>query len=141
MYEGDSRRAREFLGAILLLESLATLGVALWLTWVTILVLPSRDPGHVALWRVVACGFFAYCGLSWSAVSMSHRIAALRWSLLVVSLAAVTLGTYGIASQTGHHFEGYIVLMGLVLAAHGATAIAFSLVVGSRSQAGHAAAR
>jgi hypothetical protein len=143
MYDGNIRRAREFIGAVLLLESMATLLVALWLVLVTFIVLPSRDPGHVTMWRAVAGGFLAFCGLSWSAVVVSHRTPWIRRALLMVSLLAMTLGVYGIASQTGQHFEGYIVLMGLILSVHGATGIAYSLIAGRSSGladrlAGHA---
>jgi hypothetical protein len=45
----------------------------------------------------------------------------------------MALGVYGIANmlrQPAGHFEGYVVLMGLILSVHGATGIAYSLIAG-----------
>jgi len=53
--------------------------------------------------------------------------------VLTVSLAAIGLGLYGIVAMIlqgmgGGHFEGYVVLMGLILAGHGASAVAYTLL-------------
>ena len=123
-------------GAVLVLASIATAGVALWLLMVTTFVLPERDPGHVALWRWVALGFSAFCALSWACIATGARRAALKWSVLALSLAAIGLGGYGIVqmiqqANRGAHFEGYIVLMGLVLAGHGLAGTLYTVRAGT----------
>jgi hypothetical protein len=110
--------------AVLMLTSFATAAVALWLFAVTTWILPERDPGHVAMWRWVALGFSAFCALSWACIATGARRAPLRWSVLALSLAAIGLGGWGILrmlreANGGAHFEGYLLLMGLVLAGHG----------------------
>ncbi|HKQ56839.1 MAG TPA: hypothetical protein VJY35_03135 [Candidatus Eisenbacteria bacterium] len=110
--------------AVLMLASFATAAVALWLFAVTTWVLPARDPGHITMWRWVALGFSAFCALSWGCIATGARRALLRWSVLALSLAAIGLGGWGIArmlreTNGGAHFEGYLLLMGLVLVGHG----------------------
>lgn len=118
---------------LLMFASIATIGVGLWLLWVIALVLPARDPAHIPMWRTVALCFFAYSGLSWAYLAVGPRHAALRWAVLLVSLGAIGLGLYGVVAMIlqgleGEHFEGYIVLMGLVLAGHGLSAFAYTLL-------------
>lgn len=133
-------RLRAPFGALLVLESLATAAVGGWLLWVTAMVLPGHDPAHIPMWRAVAACFFAYSGLCWACVATeaagrSSRAAFLRWSVLIASVAAVTLGLYGIidtlrrAAASGG-FEGYLVLMGLILAGHGVTGVIYALLTG-----------
>jgi hypothetical protein len=115
--------------------SLATVGVALWLFWVTAFVLPARDPGHIPMWRTAAIGFLAYSALSWACLLAGPRNAVLRWLVLTISVAAIGLGFYGMLAMmrragAGGHFEGYIVLMGLILAAHGLCAIVYTVLTG-----------
>ena len=113
--------------------SLATVGVALWLFFVITFVLPSRDPVHIPMWRAVAVCFILYSGLSWTYLLRGPRHAVLRWAVLALSVAAIGCGIYGIVSMirtadSGGHFEGYIVLMGLILAGHGLCAIVYTLL-------------
>ena len=107
--------------------------VGLWLIFVFAVVLPSRDPEHIPLWRAVAAGFFAYSGLTWAYLIQGPRIAWLRWTVLLLSLAAIALGIYGIVNmimvaQSGGHIEGYIILMGLILCGHGLTALIYTVL-------------
>jgi hypothetical protein len=118
---------------LLIFMSLATVLVGLWLIFVTTAVLLSRDPEHIPLWRAVAAGFFAYSGLTWAYLFKGPRVAWLRWTVLLLSLAAIALGIYGIVNmimvaQSGGHFEGYIVLMGLILGGHGLTALIYAVL-------------
>ena len=113
--------------------SLATVLVGLWLIFVITVVLPSRDPEHIPLWRAVAAGFFAYSGLTWAYLIKGPRIAWLRWTVLLISLVAIALGIYGIVNmvmvaRSGGHFEGYIILMGLILGGHGLTALVYTVL-------------
>jgi hypothetical protein len=113
--------------------SLATGSVALWLFWVTAFVLPARDPLHVPMWRVVAVCFLAYSALSWVYLLWGSRNPLLRWLVLALSVAAIGFGLYGNITMlrsagTGGHFEGYIVLMGLILGGHGCCAVAYTIL-------------
>jgi cation transport ATPase len=118
---------------LLIFMTLATVLVALWLVFVIAVVLPSRDPEHIPLWRSVAVAFFAYSALTWAYLIKGPRVVWLRWTVLLVSLAAIALGIYGIVNmimvaQAGGHFEGYIILMGLILGGHGLTAILYTVL-------------
>ncbi len=140
---GPAGRLHELDGTFRLLLGLAataTAGMAVWLFSVTILVLPARDPGHIGMWRGVAAGFLAYSALSWACLAGRATALGLRRVLQVVSLLAVAAGVYSVATmvrrgETGGHFEGYIVLMGALLCAHGLAATIHALLAGgSRRQ-------
>ncbi|HVP40259.1 MAG TPA: permease prefix domain 1-containing protein [Candidatus Saccharimonadales bacterium] len=112
------------LGALVALAAGGSLTVAAWLAWVLLFVLPRRDPGSVPMWTAVMLGFTGYAALTWWHVWYPYR-ARLRWVLALGSLAAVAAGTYVVLAmdergRRGQGFEGYVVLMGLVLAGHGA---------------------
>jgi hypothetical protein len=120
---------------LLVLASIATAGVALWLFWVTAMILPARNPDHIAMWRVVAVCFLVYAALCGASVAKGARHALLRWSVGFVSVAAIALGIYGIADMIrraggGGDFEGYIALMGIILAGHGLTGLTYALLAG-----------
>ncbi len=126
-------------GVLLMLTSVATMGVAVWLFAVIGSVLPSRDPAHIQMWRGVAIAFLGYGGLSWAYLCAGPRSIVLRGMILVISAAAVGAGLYGVvamarAADRGGHFEGYVVLMGLILCGHGVTAILHALMIGRRSR-------
>ncbi len=133
------RLARQFdpfdlpLKVLLIVATLATVAVALWLFTVITFVLPSRDPGHIRMWLWIAIGFLAYSGLSAAYLVRGPRSAWLKWLVLASSLAAIGLGVFGVASMvrvanSGGHFEGYIVLMSVILCGHGLAAIGYTLV-------------
>jgi hypothetical protein len=118
---------------LLIFASIATVGVALWLFSVIALVLPARDPGHIPLWRAVALCYMAYSALSWGYLVKGPRSAILKWTVTPISVAAIAAGFYGMISMIligihGGHFEGYILLMGLLLAGHGAAQIVYALL-------------
>jgi hypothetical protein len=104
--------------------------MALWLSWVVMIVLPARDPGHILQWRIVALAFLGYASLTFAFLIRGPRPAWLRWALLGLSVLAIALGVWGIVgmmhvARTGGHFEGYIVLMGILLSVHGLAAIGY----------------
>lgn len=139
------RFARQFdkfalpLKALLLLASLATMGVGIWLFWVIAVILPAVNAAQIPMWRIVAVCFLAYSALSWAYVLRGPRNAVLRWATLAVSVAAIGLGLYGVVQMvwlglSGGDFEGYIVLMGLILCGHGLTAIVYTLLANRLSR-------
>lgn len=129
---------------LLVLASLATTGVALWLFWVTATVLVVHDPAHIPMWRTIAVCFLAYSALSWGCVGASARNAPLRWALGATSVAAIGLGLYGIVdmlrrAQASGDLEGYILLMGAILAGHGTIGLIYSLLAGRSARPPHIA--
>jgi hypothetical protein len=135
----DSESARPFdkfarpFRLLLGFASLATAGVALWLFWVIAFALPARDPLHLPMGRLVAVCLFAYGALSWAYVHQGPRNAVLRWLVPALSAAAIGFGFYESISMirsadAGGHFEGYIVLMGLILFGHGLGAIVHTIL-------------
>ena len=120
---------------LLIVASLMTVGVALWLFSVIALVLPARDPAHIPMWRAIALGFLAYSALCLAYLLAGPRNPVLRWSVLLASLAAAAAGCVFIVgmirrANAGGHFEGYIILMGLILCAHGLIALIYTLLTG-----------
>ena len=120
---------------VLTLESLGTVGVGLWLLWVTAVVLPARDQAQIPMWRTVAAACLGFSVLCWASVVDDARAAVLRWAVLAASVAAIGFGVYGIVAMlreadAGGRFEGYIVLMGLIFSAHGLTGVAYALLAG-----------
>jgi hypothetical protein len=120
---------------VLVLASFATAGVGLWLFWVTTFVLPAHDPAQIPMWRTVAVCFLAYSALCGGYLGLGPRNPTLRWLVLAASVAALGVGIYGLVDMVvrasdGGDFEGYIVLMGLVLSGHGLAGILCVLLAG-----------
>lgn len=118
---------------LLILGSIATATVALWLMSVIAFVLPAHDPARLPFWRIVLLGLLAFSALSGAWLIRGPRSTMLKWSMRVASVAALAAGLTGIAqmmarANQGRDFEGYIVLMGIVLVGHGAAAALDTLV-------------
>lgn len=118
---------RSLVRSLFLLSSGALFAIAIWLVSVTFFVLPDRDPAHLPMWRAVASAIFAYAALSVVALR-ARPTRTLRGVSLAASVAAVAAGCLAVASAArnashGGHFEGYMLLMGLVVAGHGIAAI------------------
>lgn len=115
------------LKALLAAAGLATALVALWLFTVVVTVLPSRDPSHAGMWTGIAWAFLAYAAISLAFVVRGPRPALLPALVVAGSLGAIGFGGYAIVSTwNAAHFEGYLVLMGLILVGHGACALAYT---------------
>ncbi len=113
---------------LLAVWSILTAGMSLWLVSVILVVLPRRDPDHIPMWSAITVGFAAYSLLSWVFLLRHLRGPWLRRLVLVASLGVIAFGAYCVvttilAMADGTHFEGYLLLMGVVLCAHGLTAI------------------
>ena len=118
------------LRALLACGALATGAIALWLCGVVTVVLPRVDPAHVSMWTAIALGCFVYAGLTLLFVVRGPRPVVLPAAVVLLSLAAITFGVYAVgrmlAAAAGHgHFEGYLLLMGAVLAGHGLCALLY----------------
>jgi hypothetical protein len=119
------------LRALLTCAGLATALIALWLFTVISTVLPRHDPEHVPMWTGFAFGFLAYAALTLVFVVRGPRPALLPALVVVLSLAAIVFGGYAVSSMlaaasNGGHFEGYLLVMGIVLTGHGLCALAYT---------------
>lgn len=124
--------------SVFLLATTATALVALWLFSVIVLVLPARDPSHIPMWSAVAIGLVAYSALSFVHVLRRRRSSLLSWSVVTMSVVAIGFGISGIVEmmrRDNPHFEGYVVLMGLILCGHAASAILYTVLARSTAPA------
>jgi len=114
-----------------LLGALATGLIALWLFFVAAVVVPARDPGHIGMWAGIATTFLAYALLTLAFVVRGPRPAWLPWAVGTFSLAAVSFGGIEVVDMVrapDGRFEGYLLLMGAILAAQGLCALADTTV-------------
>jgi hypothetical protein len=120
-----SRPGPALLSLALAAVASATALLAMWLAFTVVAVLPARDPAHVPLWAGVAVGFLVFAAISLAAVVPGPLAARARWVAGVLGVAAAGLGLGAVVrTLSGRgHFEGYLVLMGFVLAAHGVLAL------------------
>jgi hypothetical protein len=112
------------LDAAILIGAVACTAVAAWLFVVAATVVPERDPSRVGFWNAVALGFIAYAVVTalYIVGSGSGRWRIMTSVAVLASLIALVAGA-GLAIPmllTSGDFEGYIVLMGVVLAGQGA---------------------
>ncbi len=110
---------------------LATALIALWLFSVIAFVLPQRDPAHVPMWTALSLGFLCYAALTLAFVVRGPRPPFLPALVVALSLAAIGFGGYAVsrmlaAASGSGHFEGYLLIMGIVLAGHGLCALAYT---------------
>lgn len=114
-------------------SSAMTIAVALWLFSVIAFVLPARDPSHIPMWTGVAIGFLVYSGLCLAYLIIGPRLAALRFVVLALSVAAIVIGVIAVwhmigPGSSGRHFEGYLLLMGFILAVHGIVTLVYAAI-------------
>lgn len=105
--------------------TLATAAVAVWLLMVSSTVLPASDPRHVTQWMLTAAGFLGYATLTGMFVLRGPRTHWLAPAVALASLGAIAFGAWVVTSTLGAaHFEGYLLVMGVLLAGHGLCALA-----------------
>jgi len=112
---------------------LATALAALWLVFVTITVVPSRDPGHLRLWSSVTSGCFLFTLVSGTCLRVAFPSVALRAALILVSALLLAAGLYGISSMLrapAARFEGYVLLLGAIFSLSGLIGILYGALVG-----------
>jgi hypothetical protein len=123
-----------------LLDGLVILGagacglVGAWLFLVAATVVPRQDPSRVGFWNAVGLGFLGFAILTATYVPLHRRSRVATWTAGIVSVGAVVAGGWLAIPMllSPGHFEGYVVLMGSVLAGQGVVVIAHTLASGRR---------
>ncbi len=118
-----SRRDRgpsPFRGGLLVVATLTTL-LALWLVMVSVTVLPARDPSHVRFWRVVAGGLLLFAALTFAYIGRPVRTPLGLGAMRVGSGLALALSLPMLVGllRGSVRFEGYLLVMAVIIAAHG----------------------
>lgn len=117
-------------GGLLRFFAYSTGAVALWLVSVIVFVLPSQDPANLPLWIAITAGFFTFSLISLWHLSR-HNKPWLRFAVVALAIPAVGFGVFQVVSMiapSGGHFEGYLLLMGLILTGHGLAALAHTFM-------------
>ena len=134
---GDPRSiARQFdervwwLKPILLCGAASLLLTAAWLAYALTMVMPARNSWLIPVWTAIAVGFVVYALLTVALVFRGPR-PTLVLPVVVLSFGAVAFGIFAIramylATTTGGHFEGYQLLMGLLVGGTGVCALAYA---------------
>ena len=96
-----------------------------WLITVIVGVLPRRDPSSIGLWTIVAVASALLAAAAFAATMRRDRLGpGLAGALGLLSLAALSFGLFVMTSLTvpgsGRQFEGYLLLIGLILGLDGA---------------------
>ena len=111
--------------------TIAVLGMIGWLVIVIVAVLPARDPGSIGLWSLVAAGAGMLAALALLVTMRPGRPdRALRAAFAVLCLIGLAFGVMVLvatAIRREGHFEGYLLLVGAILAAEGAFGIGWLL--------------
>lgn len=118
------------------LVSVATAAIAIWLASVVVLVLPTRDPGHVQVWAGVALGSIVLVGLSFAATRRSDPGRGTSLPLVgllgLVSIAALAFGLLVVVSfltaVPSGATEDYLVVVGAILTTHGGLGLAWAVL-------------
>jgi len=125
----------DLLRMLLRATTILVVGMTAWLVSVILGVLPQHDPFSIGLWLGVAAGS---AGLAVAALlatmRRSRRGHGTSGALAVLSVGAIAFGLLVLTSLTvpgrGGHFEGYLLLVGAILAAEGGLGLAW-LAAGS----------
>jgi hypothetical protein len=128
---------------VLQLASIATAAMAVWLAWVVVTVLPSRDPGHLQVWAVVAGASAVLVGLSLGATRGAG--VAVHLLLALLSIVAIAFGLLVSASflttRSSGDREGYLILIGAILTIHGMLGFAWTALAAVRWRSSLSATR
>jgi hypothetical protein len=127
---------RDLLRAALRTSTIVVIGMTGWLVAVIVGVLPERDPSSIGLWTSVAAGAG---GLAMAALLATLRRnrpgAALGGAFGVLSAAAAAFGLFVLTSlalpSRGGHVEGYLPLIGLILAVEGVLGLSWLASLGT----------
>jgi len=125
------------------LMSIGSAAMAVWLTWVVLVILPSRDPGHVQLWTIVAMASAALAVVSILATRgdgpIVRAVLALL-SIMALAFGLLVVGSYLTTVASGDS-EGYLVLIGFILTIHGTLGLLWAAIGALRWRSAVAATR
>ena len=123
---------RSGLDIVVMLAASVSALTATWLLIVTLTVLPRRDPAGIPFWSAVTIGLLAYVALTAVYLRLGRRWRIVRAAAVPASIAAVAIGASWIVIMLTRRddFEGYVVLIGAILAAHGAVVLLRALMDG-----------
>jgi hypothetical protein len=105
----------------------------LWLLFVIGTVLPVRDPAQIPMWTAVVIVCCLLLLTSWACLRIERPNATWRAALVALSAAALAFGLYATASMLSApaaRFEGYVLLIGVILTAHGLVGLLYSGLIG-----------
>jgi len=120
------------LQVLLRTASAAVIGMVAWIGWVVAVVLPSRDPGSIGTWSAIAVGSACLAAVALVATRRDGNERTLRVALGVLSGIALLFGAFVITTlvePAGGHFEGYLLLVGSILALEGALGLGWLVAV------------
>ena len=105
---------------------------ALWLLAVSVTVVPAHDPSRTTFWREVAAALLAFAILSALALRPGRRATIERVVLGALGGAAAGVGLGATVrmvqvGDAGGHFEGYLLLLSIIVATHGFAALVFAI--------------
>jgi len=109
--------------------------IAIWLLFVLAMVMPARDPERIPIWTAIAAALSIYAALTLGFAAGKLAKAWLRVVIGGMSVLAVVAGAYGISAMltaNSQAFEGYVLVMGIVLVVHGSSALAYVTLRGPR---------
>ena len=122
--------------AALAFTAFATAGASLWLLAVSFTIVPVHDPERAIFWRAIAIALLGFAALSALALRPGRRAAAERVVLGVFggSAAGVGLGALARMLRMGDadgHFEGYLLVLAIIVASHGLAGLAYAIAGGT----------
>jgi HAAS len=130
---GDPRSISEqYASRPVILDGLAALGalacatVAAWLFVVAASMISTADPDRAGFWALVAFGFLGFAVLTAAYLAVGRSVRSGGLAMGLVALVAIVAGArfaIPMLTTTGD-FEGYILLMGMLLMGQGAVVIA-----------------
>jgi hypothetical protein len=125
------------------LVSIATAAMTVWLAWVVLFVLPSRDPGHAQVWAIVALASGALVVVSLLATrGGGPTVLALLALLSAVAVAFGLLVTVSfLTTVASGDPEGYLSVIGFVLTVHGMFGLLWTGIAALRSRSAIASPR
>jgi hypothetical protein len=124
---------RSVVRTALISVSIATAAMATWLASVVLFVLPARDPDHVLLWGFVAVGSGGLVALSvlttrrTTAGTVTPLVLLGVLSGLALAFGLLVAGSF-LTQAVGGDSEGYLILIGLILAIHGVLGVGWAAI-------------
>ncbi len=121
------------------LVSVGTALIAAWLTFVLVVVVPARGPASLPAWfaiDVLAIALLA-ASLAWLVRGSAALATATRVLGIVAALVGAWLAASWLGTPAGADSDGYVLLIGAWLLAHGLIAVAAPGLPGVAARTAH----